>query len=181
MSAKNPTQFEKESFQLFYVACRRLYSQNIVYKVAVQKAFEEAIHGFTKENSWRPTHISRRAAVEALRGNSKCIQRAHGVLAGKLDRHARTIQLLENYERPFDDWWEFYMEHDTTVMITREEHGSGKKFDERELIKLPPENLEMFTSAGFSFKMRKKRELAWLRNYVDNHRAEFSSEELALC
>jgi hypothetical protein len=73
------------------------------------------------------------------------------------------------------------MEHDTTVMITREEHGSGKKFDERELIKLPPENLEMFTSAGFSFKMRKKRELAWLRNYVDNHRAEFSSEELALC
>jgi hypothetical protein len=168
MPADNPTQFEKESFQLFYLACRRLYSQNIVYKVAAQKAFEEAMHGFLREDSWRPTHISRSAAVEAVNGNSKCIQRAHGVIEGRLDRYDRTINLLEGFEMPFDEWWKFYKEHDTTVMITRTEHGSNKKFKLEELIELPNRDLGLFTTSGFGFKMRKKKELVWLRQYLDN-------------
>lgn len=163
MPFDKPVQFEKESLQQFYVACRRLLSQNVVRKIAAQKAFEEAIHGFTNENSWRPTHISRAAAHDAINGNSKNIQRAHGVLKGRIDRYDRTVGLLEGYEQPFEDWWKFYVEHDATVMITREEHGSGKTFEAEDLIELPPHNLGMFTSSGFSFKMRKKVEIAWLR------------------
>lgn len=163
MSHDNPTQFEKESFQQFYVSCRRLLSQNVVSKISAQKAFEEAIHGFTRENSWRPTHISLAAAKEAVIGNSKNIQRAHGVLKDRMDRYDRTISLLEGYEQPFDSWWKFYIHHDATVMITREEHGLGKTFNAEELIELPPTHLGMFVSSGFSFKMRKKMEIAWLR------------------
>ena len=160
MSFSNPTQFEKESFQQFYLSCRRLLSQNVVLKIAAQKALEEAIHGFTRENSWRPTHISYAAANDAINGNSKNIQRAHGVLEGRLNRHDRTIQILEGFEQPFEDWWKFYMEHDATVMITREEHGSGKIFTVEELIELPTPDQGMFTSAGFGFKMRKKFEIS---------------------
>jgi len=52
-------------------------------------------------------------------------------------------------------------------MITREEHGSGKAFEPEELIELPPHDLGMFTSSGFGFKMRKKVELAWLRQKLE--------------
>ena len=166
MSFSNPTQFEKESFQQFYLACRRLLSQNVVLKIAVQKALEEAIHGFTRQNSWRPTHISHAAAIDAINGNSKNIQRAHGILEDRLDRHDRTIQILEGFEQPFEDWWKFYMQHDSTIMITKEEHGSGKIFKVEDLIELPPSDQDLFTSAGFGFKMRKKFEIAWLRKQV---------------
>ena len=59
------------------------------------------------------------------------------------------------------------MEHDTTVMITRAEHGSGKIFKVEELIELPAPELNMFTSSGFGFKMRKKYEIAWLKSTLE--------------
>ena len=167
MSVDCPTQIEKETLQQFYYACRKLLTQNIVYKVAVQKAFEEAIHGFTKEKSWRPTHISPAAAKDAVEGNSKNVQRAHGVLEERLDRYDRTLKILTDDEVEFDVWWKFYMHHDTTVMCTRTEHASGKKFHVDELIEIPHTETDLFTTSGFGFKMRKKQEIAWLKKELE--------------
>lgn len=169
MSFLKPTYEEQESLHQFYLSCRKLLSRSVVSKIAVQKSFEEALHGFSRENSWRPTHISAAAALEALRGNTRSIQRAHGLIKGRLDRFERTITLLEGSEKSFEEWWKFYIEHDATVLITREEHGSGRGFSLEELISLPDPSAGLFVAAGFSFKIRKNYEIKWLKSVIKDY------------
>lgn len=166
MTFKNPTDQEKESLQLFYLACRRLFSQKIVSKASAQKSLDDVLCGFLGCEAWRPTHISVNAAKEILSGNSRNTQRAHGALVGRLDRYDRTVQILEGPELPFDQWWKFFREHDATVVITREEHNSGKVFEKQDLIELPHQTDGMFVTSGFSLRIRKSKEIAWLREIM---------------
>ncbi len=103
---------------------------------------------------------------EAISGNTRNIQRAHGVLDGRQDRYDRTLRLLEGPEQLFETWWPFFREHDATVMITRTEHSTGVRFRESEMIRLPVEDPDMFVTSGFSLRMRKGKEISWLRNLV---------------
>jgi hypothetical protein len=128
----------------------------------VQKSFEELVYSIVGKDSWRPTHVSPAAVKEYVEGSSRNIQRAHGVLGDRLDRYNRTMLLLMGEERDFDTWWRFFNQHDKTVLITRKEHGSGKKFTEDELIPLPVWNRGMFENSGFSVRLRKKTEGVWL-------------------
>ena len=155
---------QKSALQYFYLAARELLARDVLPPLNVQRSFEAALAGVTGEDSWRPTHISKLAMMEAVNGSISNIQRAHGVLAGRLDRYDRTIDILTGAQREFDVWWEFYMQHDKTILITRGEHGSGKRFTEDELFELPLWAEGMFTNSGFSFKLRKKQELVWIKN-----------------
>ena len=123
--------------------------------------------GFLSENTWRPTHISRVALREAVKGNPKNLQRAHGVVGNRKDRYTRTVEILSKNCKSFEGWWDFYKEHDATVLITKEEHAANRSYVFEELVALPDNSRGMFERSGFSFKMRKKVELAWLRQKLE--------------
>jgi hypothetical protein len=163
MKTSIPTEVEKEKIHQFYLACSSLLQGGTIPAISVQRAFEEAMSGFLAENTWRPTHISRIALREAVCGNPKNLQRAHGVVGNRKDRYARTVEVLSKSYKLFEDWWDFYKEHDATVLITKEEHASNRSYLFDELIELPHPSHGMFERSGFSFKMRKKVEIAWLR------------------
>lgn len=166
MLTENPPQDVTASLQKFYVASRELLRCGISPAWAVQKSFEEAVGGFQGDDVWRASHISPKAIFEAVDGNYKNIQRAHGVVEGRLSRYERTMTVLTGEEKPFSEWWPFWMEHDATVLITKIEHNSNKKFSLQDLVTVPrAEN--MFTRGGFSFKFRKSVELAWLKKLIE--------------
>lgn len=169
MPSTNPTKSEKEKLHKFYLATRSLLESGVVPVWAAQRGFEETMGGFLDVHTWRPTHVSWDAAEELLRGGYKNVQRAHGI-GGRLDRYDRTASLLTGDEKTFDEWWSFYLEHDATVLVTKKEHSVGKQFDLQAIIALPPHPHGMFVRAGFSFKVRKKVELVWLREEYDRLR-----------
>lgn len=176
MSALSPTSKEKDALQELYIACRALLRAEISGKIFVQKSFEEMMYGFLGEHAWRPTHTSVEALKEISCGNSKNIQRAHGVLDGRLDRHERTMQILLGPESHFDSWWSFYRFHDSTIFITKNEHSAEKKFQLKELIELPPPETGMFASSGFSFRMRKKFEIEWAKSTLEKLKCPGTTE-----
>jgi hypothetical protein len=163
MSALNPTKNEKQALQELYVACRALLKGEVSGKIFVQKSFEEMMYGFLGEYAWRPTHASLEALKEVAQGNCKNVQRAHGIVENRLDRYDRTMKILLDEEQPFDSWWTFYRIHDSTILITKNEHSTCKKFKLDELIELPNPESGMFVSSGFSFRMRKKLEVQWAK------------------
>jgi len=167
MSASNPTKDEADKLQQFYLSCRELLSHNIVPPICVQRSFEEAIAGFQGDDGWRPTHISRAAAQEVVNGFHNKVQRAHGAVEDRLDRYDRTLQILSGAVKPFHEWWAFWRKHDSTIVITRGEHGSGHRFKFDELIAIPQDGPHvLFVKGGFSFKVRKRVEVAWLRGVL---------------
>jgi len=162
MSYLCPTNEEKEKLQKFYIASRELLVSGMIPPICVQRSFEEAMSGFQNEYVWKPTHITPAAVKEIAEGRYKNVQRAHGVFGDRLGRFERTLCVLQSTVQDFDDWWRFYVQHDATVLVTRTEHGLGKKFDKDELISVPEEPKDMFARGGFSFKLRKKIESAWI-------------------
>jgi hypothetical protein len=167
MPYTNPTPFEKDLLQNFYVSSRALLAGGVVPAWGVQRSFEEAMSGYMGDEVWRPSHISRSAAHEIMCGSYKNVQRAHGVVGNRLDRYQRTVSILTGEEKAFDSWWSFWKEHDSTVLITRSEHGSNRRFTFEELIEIPREPHVFFVRAGFSFKVRKKVEIAWLKTVLN--------------
>ena len=129
-----------------------------------QKSFEELVYSVLGKDSWRPTHISVNALKEYCTGNARNIQRAHGVVPDRLDRIDRTMKLMKGQEKHFDEWWNFFVSQDKTVLITREEHSSGTSYSYENLIPLPSWDLGMFENSGFSVRIRKKTEGVWLHN-----------------
>lgn len=147
-----------------YLNLRRMLTAGFP-KRGVQKSFEELVYSIVGRNSWRPTHISRKALREYNVGSSRNVQRAHGAVGERLDRYERTMNLLSKYpEQDFDSWWAYFTDHDKTVLITRKEHGSGKRFLWEELIPLPEWDEGLFENSGFSVRVRKKTEGVWLKN-----------------
>lgn len=175
MSCENPTDLEKETIQNFYLACRRLLEGGTIPAICVQRSFEEAMSGFTMEETWRPTHISLSALKEAANGCHTSIQRAHGVVGGRLDRYDRTIEVLSGPEKKFDDWWDFYRKHDSTVLITKTEHAINKRFSFEDLAPLPLET-DLFKRGGFSFRFRKKHELKWAKSALEKLQCHGTTE-----
>ena len=173
MTLTNPTKTEKEKLHNFYLASRSLLQSGVVPPVAVQRGFDETMVGFLGDHTWHPTHISWAAVEELLSGGHKNVQRAHG-LCGRLDRYDRTLQVLTEDERMFDAWWNFYVEHDATVLITKKEHSSGKQFVFSDLVEIPPVPHDLFVKAGFSFKVRKKVELVWLKETYERLKVDRS-------
>lgn len=160
---KIPNEAEKEALQRLYFACRALLRENIMKDIRVQKSFEEVMIGFLGEDAWRPTHITRNALNELSNKSHKNVQRAHGILDNRMDRYKRTMLILNGEEKPFDEWYKFYVENDVTILITRKEHAYNVKFTEHELIKIPDE-LSLFGSTGFSFRFKKGAELDWVKS-----------------
>jgi hypothetical protein len=145
-----------------YLNLRKMLAAGVPRR-GVQKSFEELVYSIIAADSWRPTHVTPSAVREYVEGSSKNLQRAHGVLGDRLGRYERTMLLLEGEEISFDSWWSFFTEHDKTVLITRVEHGSGRKFTENELISLPTWEQGMFENSGFSVRIRKRTEGVWLQ------------------
>lgn len=149
----------------FYLASRDLISSKIVPSISVQRSFDGVIEGYRQEDSWRPSHISRAAAARLLTESTAGIQRAHGILEGRMDRFNRTMMILTGPEMEFDGWWKFWTEHDATVLVTREEHIENRCLRLDEVVEIPAD-LNLFGTGGFSFKFRKKSELAWLKAWA---------------
>ncbi len=162
---KNKT--EQKLLHNHYLNLRKMLEAGFPAR-GVQKSFEELVYSVVGKNSWRPTHISKKAMSEYVEGNPRNIQRAHGVVGQRLDRYVRTMNLLKHFpEMSFQSWWNYFTEHDKTVLITRKEHGSGKKFKFYELVELPKWSEGLFENSGFSVKLRKKTEGAWI---VEKHK-----------
>jgi len=150
-----------------YLNLRKMLTAGVPRR-GVQKSFEELVYSVVGKNSWRPTHISPEAIKEYVEGNPRNLQRAHGVLGERMDRYTRTLSLLEGKVQTFAEWWDFFIKHDKTVLITRKEHGSGKSFDKQDLIQLPEWVEGMFENSGFSVRIRKKTEGIWIKNCYNN-------------
>ena len=161
MPAFSPTPAEKENLHRFYVSMRLLSSNNVVPTWSIQRSFEEMMNGYMAEYIWQPTHISVEAVKLVAEGQKRKLQRAHGVIEGKFDRYKRTMGLMQGPEMTFEEWLKFYIEHDASVLVTREEHNSNKKFLSDELIELPPRPHSLFVRAGFTFAVRKTVEIVW--------------------
>jgi hypothetical protein len=129
----------------------------------IQKSFEELIYGVMRRDSWRPTHISSLAIEEILVGNKRNVQRAHGVMNDRLDRHKRTENILTGKEQSFDKWFKFFVDNDKTVLITRKEHNEKIEFKYEDLVPLPEWSEGLFENSGFSVRIRKGKECEWLR------------------
>lgn len=157
-----------EILQAHYVSCRRLIESGLVPDTFAQKALEEPLGGMLGKLAWRPTHISPNAAHAAISGTDK-LQRAHGVIPGRLDRYERTMKILRGPMQEFQAWWSFFVENDKTVILTRSEHASGKSYEVTQLIELPGVDADMFTSSGYNFKLRKKKEILWLEAQIKNY------------
>lgn len=134
--------------------------------MCVQRSFESAIGGFQGDDVWRSTHITHQAVQAIADGNYRIVQRAHGVLGDRLDRYDRTITVLTEPVKPFQEWWSFWQHHDETVLATKSEHGSGVKFSEEDLIVVPRDSRKLFASSGFSFRVRKRVEVEWARSML---------------
>jgi hypothetical protein len=78
-------------------------------------------------------------------------------------------------QKEFDEWWKFYIEHDYTVLITREEHALNKKFTYEELVPLPLET-DLFKRGGFSFRFRKKHEMKWAKQKLEEIKCPGTTE-----
>lgn len=155
---------QKRALQEYYLSSRKLLESGVVPAICVQRSFESVMGGVLGEECWRPTHISVGAMAYAVEGLVSDLQRAHGVLEGRKDRYERTLDILSGVEKEFDEWWEYYRHHDATVLITKAEHSSNKKFLEEELVVIPRDGLKLFINSGFSFRFRKKVELQWIKD-----------------
>ena len=154
----------------FYMACREMLQKGLPRR-GVQRAFEELVYSVIGKDSWRPTHVSRLALEECIAGNKRAVQRAHGTLGDRKDRFVRTLEILEGPCLKFEEWWKFFLHHDKTILVTRQEHGSGKKFTESELIPTPEWSEGMFENSGFSVKIRKRVELVWMQDRLEELKA----------
>lgn len=159
------TNNSKDILHELYLVSRKLLSHKTLPDICIQRSFEEAMNGARGDDVWRPTHISQEAINLILDKKHKEVQRAHGVLDDRLSRFDRTIRLLSGDEQKFQLWWEFYCYHDSTVLISRQEHVSNKKFTQDSLISIP-KDLNLFQRSGFSFKVRKNQEISWLNSLV---------------
>lgn len=153
---------DRQLLHQFYVASRALMASGAVPDISVQRSFDGVIEGYRGEDSWRPSHITLAAAERLSVGVTTGIQRAHGILAGRMDRYARTIMILKGAELDFDAWWKVWTDNDATVLVTREEHIENRQFTPDEVLEIP-RSLNLFGTGGFSFKFRKKTEAAWIR------------------
>ena len=173
----NLTKKQSKLLHEHYLNLRKMLSAEFP-KRGVQKSFEELVYSVVGKDSWRPTHISDKALLEYIEGTSRNVQRAHVVVGKRLDRYVRTMNLLEKFpEMCFSDWWNYFIEHDKTVLITRKEHGSGKEFTFNELIPLPDWQEGLFENSGFSVKMRKKTEGVWLKNTYNIRRESYANNK----
>lgn len=163
---------QKTALHQFYLAARQLHKTGVVPVMCVQRSFEEAISGILGEDNWRPTHVSYAAAQEISQGRAKNVQRAHGVLDDRMDRYDRTVHIITSSEMKFEEWWSFYKKHDSTVLITRDEHSSNKRFTKEDLITIPQGEQKLFVNSGFSFKVRKKVEVKWILQEILNRSAK---------
>lgn len=144
-----------------------MYASGRFNPASVISAFDALAFSVLGKDAWRPTHISRAAMAAYASGNNKEVQRAHGALSGRYDRHRRTQVLMTGPELEFDTWWKFALDHDKTVLLTKQEHGSKKVFLEEELFPLPPWPLGMFDNAGKTVRFRKSIELRWVTENFD--------------
>ena len=167
-----------DQLQQFYLSSRALFALGIVPAINMQRSFDEIVQGAVgAANTWRATHVSWSALKAVSEGNAKDVQRAHGVLEGRKDRFVRTLSILQGQEQRFEDWWNEWLFHDATVLITRSEHGSGRIFTADELIPLPTDPADIFSTSGFSFRCRKSVEVAWSIQFLSDK--GLSSERLS--
>jgi len=152
----------QDSLHDFYLGMRSLVKSGIPRRGA-QRSFEELVYSVIGKEAWRPTHITHQALKEYVEGTNKKIQRSHGSFEDRLERFDRTLELLEGPERSFEEWWDFFMYHDTTVLMTRREHGLGENPSASNMVKTPSFNLGYFQNAGFNARIRKRVEEVWMQ------------------
>ena len=156
----------QKSIQVIYRELRKLYRNPDVPRACAVKAFEELLHPILDEHCWLPTHVSPAAVIqlaERYKGKlEKSVQRAHGILPTRKDRNVRTAELLEGPELPLEEWWAKFIEGDSTILITKQEHGANKP--PSDLIPIPE---GLFCSQGKSYKWRDKggKEQPWLSEH----------------
>jgi hypothetical protein len=168
MMMKNirPTDEQIPFLQAHYHNCRDLYASCLFSESSIIKLFEALPYSVLGEDAWRPTHITlaaREAILTDWARRFQSVQRAHGVLPGRVDRHVRTLQILQGPATDWETWWESFVSNDATVLCTRTEHSRGDRWTETELIPLPPPETGLFMTRGFTVRLSARGEGAWLR------------------
>ena len=156
---------QKILLQDFYLAMRNL-SKSGIPRRGLQRSFEEMVYSIMGKDAWLPSHITKNALVQYTSGNDTRLQRAHGSFSDRLDRYVRTLQIIEGEEQTFDEWWKFFIYHDKTILMTRKEHGSKKKFENIDVVSIPRDDNRYFENSGFSAKIRKSVEVLWMMSEV---------------
>jgi hypothetical protein len=164
--SRRPTAEQIPLLQTHYDTCRALLASGHFSQNAIIKLFEALPYSVLGAHSWRPTHITlaaREAILTDWARRFQSVQRAHGVLPGRVDRHVRTLQILQGPATDWETWWESFVSNDATVLCTRTEHSRGDRWTETELIPLPPPETGLFMTRGFTVRLSARGEGAWLR------------------
>lgn len=112
----------------------------------LQRALEEYIKSFTMRDNWRPRWITEAALAELVQTGGVWIttdkrwhplQRCHGSVPGALSRTERFKVILGMGAAPIEEIWEFFLQHDSSVIALKSEHKSKKVWSLEELIPIP--------------------------------------------
>lgn len=160
----SPSPGQSPGIQAHYLALRALVPHLPLRSLSL--SLESVAYGVLGPWSWRPTHASPAAVVAAVedwpRRGSR-VQRAHGVLPGRVDRWERDRDILTGPEEPLPAWWDRFVAADSTVLLAREEHVPGLSLPPAALIPLPPPEEGLFLTSGFGVRLRRRGEGDWLR------------------
>ncbi|PQO87268.1 hypothetical protein C5614_31190 [Massilia phosphatilytica] len=113
-------------------------------------------------DSWRVIGISEKALREiAAAGKKTNQQRGHWFA-----REQRYGALFGEQTKVMDRnaFISFFFEHDTTVIIAKEQNNSGG--DYRTWGKIVPVPTDLFPISGYSFGVRQRKEMPWIREQV---------------
>lgn len=140
----------------------------------LQNCLESYIKSFTMRNNWRPRWITEAALAELVQTGGVWIttdkrwhplQRCHGAVTGALSRTERFKVILGMGAAPIEEIWEFFLQHESSVIALKSEHKSKKVWDPQELIPIPdppPGAPILFYEDGMSAAVG-PAEVAWAR------------------
>lgn len=145
---------------------RRGYRKNPAAKWRLQLSLECYFKSFTMRDNWRPRWITLTAATElALKGGvwdpkdlrHHPLQRCHGAVPGALNRTERFLEIMAmDEDRPIEEVWKFFLQHDASVIALKSEHKSKKRWLPHELLVIPdpaPGEPSLFFENGMSVEI----------------------------
>ena len=118
------------------------------------------------EDAWRVIGITEKALAVFVEHDFKRVSRMGINRSHLVDRHKTYTTMLEGPLMECEEWWEFYIENDKTILATSAENMSNGFSKIYEI----DSKLGLFKMQGFAWK-HKKPEIAFLKETVQ----QFSS------
>lgn len=131
-----------EGFEYYKQVCA--WNCDLKVKMKILSNILEACY----KNHWRVTGVTKEALNVFKAHNYKKVSRM-GINRGHIhDRHDTLKQLIQF---PFDnvnDWWNFYYDRDTTILMTSTENMSNQLSEVYDV----PQGVDLFHTSGFAWK-----------------------------